>query len=220
MRTRERLFGWFACAVLCVPALAAEAQQRELEHVMSRKPDAARGAALYETCAACHGERGEGVADGSVPAIGGQHYAVIVKQLADFRADLRSDMRMQHFADTRHLSHAQQIADVAAYISKLPPPQPAAAIPEELVARGGAVYARRCERCHGAVGEGDAETFMPRIAAQHAVYLRQQLDEAAAGRRRSMIRSHADFARSLSDADKAAVVAWVAGSEAFAPAAP
>jgi cytochrome c553 len=214
MRGQGRLIGWFACAILGVPALAAEAQ---LEYVMGTKPDALRGARLYETCAACHGRRGEGVSDGSVPAIGGQHYLVIVKQLTDFRAELRSDMRMQHFADTSHLSYSQQIADVSGHISSLPLPAPSAAIPGDVLSRGGAVYAQRCERCHGATGQGNGESFVPRIAAQHAVYLRQQLDAAATGRRLSMIRSHADFARTLSDSDKAAVVAYLAGSESFAP---
>ncbi len=220
MTARGRLAGWLICAALGMPAFSAEGQQRELEYVLGTKPDAVRGARLYETCAACHGQRGEGVPDGLIPAIGGQHYLVIAKQLVDFRAELRSDMRMQHFADTRHLAYSQQIADVSAYISRLPPPAPATAIPGDALARGGAVYARRCERCHGAVGEGNAEDFMPRIAAQHAAYLRQQLDEAGAGRRRSMIRSHADFARSLSDSDKDAVAAYLAGSESFGSPAP
>jgi cytochrome c553 len=202
----------------CVVAFSmwpVQAQQRELDYVMGLEPDAVRGATLYETCAACHGQRGEGVSDGSVPAIAGQHYLVIVKQLTDFRAEVRPDLRMRHFADTSHLAYSQQIADVSAYISRLPANAPAAAIPGDAVSRGALIYARRCERCHGATGEGNEESVVPRIAAQHAPYLQRQLDDARPGRRDSMIRSHAQFSRELSEADVILVVHYLAGSEAF-----
>jgi cytochrome c553 len=202
----------------CVVALSmwpAQAQQRELDYVMRIEADAVRGATLYETCAACHGQRGEGVSDGSVPAIAGQHYRVIVKQLADFRAEVRPDLRMRHFADTSHLAYSQEIADVSAYISRLPANAPAAAIPGDAASRGALSYARHCERCHGVTGEGNEESFVPRIATQHAPYLQRQLDDARPGRRDSMIRSHAQSSRELSDADIALVVQYLAGSESF-----
>ena len=45
---------------------------------------------------------------------------MIVKQLADFRRSQRLDIRMEHFADRRHLEGAQDIADVAAHVATLP----------------------------------------------------------------------------------------------------
>jgi cytochrome c553 len=212
-RSLRWVLAWIA-AVAC--ASTVQAQQREIDYVMGTTPDAARGSKLYKTCAACHGQRGEGVSDGSVPAIGGQHYLVVVKQLADFRADVRSDMRMRHFADTRHLAYSQQIADVSACVSSLPVSPPAAAIPGDALVRGANIYIRSCERCHGPTGEGSGESFVPRVAAQHAAYLQQQLDDARPGRRESMIRTHAQFSRELSDADKIAVTQYLAGSESFA----
>jgi cytochrome c553 len=207
-----------ACSLFAISSLTVQAQQRELDYVMgSTKPDPAHGAKLYETCAACHGQRGEGVSDGSVPSIGGQHYLVLVKQLADFRAEVRPEMRMRHFADTKHLAYSQEIADVSAYISRLPAPAPAAAIPGDSLSRGANVYVRSCERCHGPTGEGSGESFVPRIAAQHADYLQRQLDDSRPGRRESMIRSHAQFSAGLSDADRIAVTRYLAGSESFAP---
>jgi cytochrome c553 len=214
---RNALCRYLACSALVAFALTAQGQRRELDYVMGTKPDSARGAHLYETCAACHGQRGEGVSDGSVPAIAGQHYLVLVKQLADFRAEVRSDMRMRHFADTSHLAYSQQIADVSAYISGLAATAPMVAIPGDAVLRGSIIYARHCERCHGATGEGNAESFVPRIAAQHAAYLQRQLEDARSGRRESMIRSHASFARDLSEADRTFVSQYLAGSESFTP---
>jgi cytochrome c553 len=204
-----------AGSIAALSVWPAHAQQRELDYVMRLEADAVRGAKLYETCAACHGERGEGVDDGSVPAIAGQHYQVIVKQVTDFRAEVRPNLRMRHFADTSHLAYSQQIADVSAHISRLPVNAPATAIPGDVVAHGALVYARRCERCHGATGEGNDESSVPRIAAQHAPYLQRQLEDARPGRRDSMIRSHAQFSRELSDADIALVVQYLAGSESF-----
>lgn len=202
--------------LLCAAsAVAVQAQQREIDYVQGLKPDPVRGARSYETCAACHGRKGEGVSDGTVPAIGGQHYMVLVKQLADFRADVRTDLRMKHFSDTSHLAYSQEIADVASYIASLPVNPPSAAIPGAAVARGMNVYARQCERCHGPSGEGDAEGFVPRIAAQHAAYLQRQLQEARVGRRESMVRSHAHFAKDLSETDRIAVTQYLAGSPAF-----
>jgi cytochrome c553 len=58
---------------------------------------------------------------------------------------------------------------------------------------------------------------VPRVAAQHAAYLQQQLDDSRSGRRESMTRSHAQLSRELSDADKIAVTQYLAGSESFAP---
>src|SRR5262245_38950471 len=83
-------------------------------------PDRLHGAALFETCAACHGTNGRGTSDGAVPAIAGQHGSVILKQLVDFRHDRRWNERMAHFADRHHLPTAQDLTDVAAYASSLP----------------------------------------------------------------------------------------------------
>jgi cytochrome c553 len=217
MSFRNALCRFLVCCAFAACALPAQGQRRELDYVMGTTPDPARGAKLYETCAACHGQRGEGVSDGSVPAIAGQHYLVLVKQLADFRAEVRPDLRMRHFADTSHLAFSQQIADVSAYVSRLSANPPAVAIPGDAVARGSGIYARKCERCHGATGEGNAESFVPRIAAQHASYLQRQLEDAQAGRRDSMIRSHASLARDLSESDRILVTQYLAGSESFTP---
>jgi len=200
-----------AICFACLPLLASSVPkaQRELDYVLKARPDLKSGAALYETCAACHGSSGEGVADGTVPVIGGQHFVVIAKQLVDFRSNVRGDLRMQHFSDTRHLSLAQEIADVSSYISSLKPtPQheePAAAA---AVIRGARIYARFCERCHEPVGEGNEDTLVPRIVGQHPQYLMRQLDFAKQGTRPAMSHAHA-MRRELSDADVEAVAIYV-----------
>jgi cytochrome c553 len=96
--------------------------EREFAAVLRLKPDAVHGEQIFDTCSACHGAKGHGASDGSVPAIAGRNFRVIVRALVMFRHGGRSDPRMQHFTDRTHLSRgAQDIADVAAYVSQLQP---------------------------------------------------------------------------------------------------
>ena len=98
------------------------AAEREFAAVLRLKPDAVHGEQIFDTCAACHGDNGHGASDGSVPAIAGQNFRVIVRELVMFRHGGRSDPRMQHFTDRTHLTRgAQDIADVAAYVSQSQP---------------------------------------------------------------------------------------------------
>ena len=84
-------------AMLFAPAAQATAETST--QTTGNASGSADGTALYATCAACHGKDGSGLRDGTVPAIGGQPAAVILRALEDFRAGRRRDLRMQHFAD-------------------------------------------------------------------------------------------------------------------------
>ena len=201
-------------AVLCPAAWGVPVAQREFDLVLKRTPDVAHGAALYDTCAACHGKNGEGVRDGTVPAIARQPFTIIAKQLVDFRVGARTDARMAHFADSRHLAYSQHIADVAAYIATLPSPPPQPAASREVVTRGARVYTRSCERCHGAAGEGKEDSLAPRLASQHSDYLMRQLVDAAEGRRPPMVSTHSALVGALSVDDRVAVTSYLATAEA------
>ena len=207
-------------ALACVSemALGVPVAQRELDWVLKRTPDLEKGAKLYETCAACHGKGGEGVADGSVPAIAGQYFTVVAKQLVDFRSRARRDPRMEHFAGTRQLAYSQYIADVSAYISSLPRPTSDRISSADVMDRGGVVYARACERCHGAAGEGKEDGLAPRLASQHVEYLIQQLDSAVSGWRPTMQDTHAARLADLSRKDIVAVASYLSGLGTFATA--
>jgi cytochrome c553 len=167
------------------------------------------GAALYETCAACHGRKGEGASDGTVPAIGGQSYTVLAKQIVDFRAGLRGDPRMEHSIDRKHLPFSQPIADVALYISRLPAAAPKPPPQGASIERGAAAYARTCARCHGQVAEGKEDTLAPRLAGQHYPYILKQLDAAPNGERRTMVQSHAGLSQVLTRSELEAVAAYL-----------
>jgi cytochrome c553 len=197
-------------ALLLVPLLhatwAVASQSQDLARVLERTPDPARGAKLFETCAACHGAQGQGVGDGSVPAIAGQPFTVVAKQLVAFRSGERLDERMQHFANTMHLSYSQEVADVSAYVSRLMPRSVAADNPEAGGGRGAILYIRKCERCHGTMAEGNEMGFAPRLAGQHAPYLVNQLSRQA-NERPTLKEAHKGVADALSREDIAALAA-------------
>jgi len=185
---------WLA---ISASAAAAPVSQWELGVVLTRTPDVERGAALYQTCAACHGAKGEGASDGTVPAIAGQSYTVLAKQIVDFRAGVRGDLRMEHSVDRKHLPFSQPIADVAQYIAGLPPAPPKPAPEGVNTAGAAAAYEKTCARCHGKMGEGKEDTLAPRLASQHYNYILKQLDAAPKGDRRTMVRSHAGLHEAL-----------------------
>lgn len=169
----------------------------ELREALRATPDARRGQALFAPCATCHGTDGRGVTDGSVPMIAGQHYTVIVKQLVDYRHGQRWDMQMEHASRMAELAGSQDLADVAAFAATLPRGFVGAHGDGTSLARGTASYFERCERCHGPLGEGDAERGIPRLAGQHYGYLYRQFFDAVEGRRPNMNQLHDTLMRSL-----------------------
>lgn len=194
-----------AATLTCVhatePKPGSAAARHEFLEAARLTPSPERGARLFETCAACHGSTGRGTADGSVPAIAGQHGSVVLKQLVDFRHDQRWDERMQHFTDQHHLPTAQDLTDVAAYVSSLPRfPSSMDDIGDGSSLREGAsVYFRACEACHGPLGQGDLLRLRPRLGGQHYAYLLRQLTETAAGGRPGMDPAHVMRLRALTE---------------------
>lgn len=209
-RRRLPSLGWLIAAVMPFAAHGASVAQREFDAVLRSKADVAHGQMLFETCAACHGSNGAGASDGTVPAIAAQHFRVIARELVDYRNDKRWDERMEHFTDKHHLSGAQDIADVAAYVSRLPPTRSLGQDGGEHGKHGAEVYARLCASCHGAAAEGDNQKGYPRLAGQHYEYLLSQLHDAAEGRRPDFSPEHVRLLQSFQGADFAAVAAYLA----------
>jgi len=175
--------GWLFVGVVSPMAHGASSAPSEFASVLRCKPNEAHGQMLFDTCAACHGNDGAGATDGTVPGVAAQHYRVVVHELVGYRHGERSDPRMEHFADNHHLGGLQDIADVAAYVSRLPPRHSLAPDAGEEAKKAAKVYAGRCASCHGDTGEGNNVKRYPRLAGQRPGYLLEQLQEAADGRR-------------------------------------
>lgn len=165
------------------------------------------GAKLYLDCAACHGKDGGGVADGSVPAIGGQPAAVIIHQLGEFRGRSRQDLRMQHFSDEQHLESDEAVEAVALHVASLQRRNAATTGSGERLERGRADFAALCAGCHGAEAKAVAARGIPALAGQHAPYLERRLRDANVVN--GMGRLHAGLATRLQRDGIAAIADWL-----------
>ena len=208
-----------ACVALLLPGLvvAASTAQRELAATLKATPDAVNGEALFGNCASCHGADGGGEANGSTPRIAGQHYRVLAKQLVDFRSGKRWDFRMEGAADQHHLKGPQDIADVAAYVSKLNTSGTRGIGSGEFVEEGTRIYLNLCASCHGSQAEGNEKRGVPRLAGQHYGYLMRQMYDAVDGRRPALPRLHSqriaplDFEQVRAVSDYLARIGWQPG---------
>jgi cytochrome c553 len=203
---------WLCMVVLLNGARAGDAAHEEFDSVLRIEPDAAHGQRLFDTCAACHGANGAGATDGTIPSIAGQHFRVVAGELVDFRHDRRWDERMQNFTDKHHLEGARDVADVAYYISRMPPVR----VNREHAPSGRLIedsYARRCASCHGAKAEGDNLKRVPRLAGQHREYLLAQFHYIAEGRRPNSAASHGQLFRNLGQADSVDLAGYLSTLE-------
>ena len=199
--------------MIAAPAFAWNEGGGEQEAALGLTPDHENGIEVYEVCSACHLLEGWGTEDGTFPQLAGQHFGVIIKQLSDIRAGNRDNPTMYPFALESEIGGAQALADVAAYISKLP------MNPENGVGpwaegtpeydKGAKLYKDNCVRCHGEKGEGIPEKFFPLIQGQHYKYIMRQFEWIRDGKRRNanpdMVKQIADF----SDEDMAHVMNFV-----------
>jgi cytochrome c553 len=182
---------------LLAGAVSNSAQENsDASHVV---PNLDHGAQLFQSCAVCHGASGGGTPDGQVPRIAGQHFSVLVKQLIDYRNDRRWDPLMQYMADRHLLKVPQDIADVAAYASRIEtlPDAGVGVGSGEFLGRGGELYGRSCASCHGKSGDGNARRKIPRVAGQNYAYLVRQIHDAVEGRRPNFSGSHVRLLKTL-----------------------
>jgi cytochrome c553 len=208
MKRSPTLAVWTVLFGLPLVAFGAATGTREYEAALRSKADSGRGETIYTTCAACHGATGAGTQDGSVPAIGGQHFKVLVRQLVDYRHDSRWDPRMAQFTAKYHLENAQAIADVGAYISQLDGRWESNAS-NEYPAHGAAVYLRLCSSCHGDNAQGNQRRGIPRLRGQHYEYLVRQMHDSLEERRSNLSRTHIRLLEPFDRADILGVAGYL-----------
>jgi cytochrome c553 len=205
---------WVGIVVLLAAgAAAAEPDARvatwsrilpERAEVLKLAGDAARGESVFAICRGCHRAGALGRPDGTYPRLAGQHASVLIKQMTDVRAGLRSNPKMLPFADEHELT-PQDIADVAVYLQALPVPPSQSQGPGERLDRAAALYSHDCESCHGAQGMGDAAKLYPRLSGQHFRYLLRAGRMIRDGQRRNAHPEMMDAIARYTDEDISAV---------------
>jgi cytochrome c553 len=177
----------------------------EQDEALHLKGNAENGRDVYEVCAACHLPEGWGLDDGTFPQLAGQHHNVIVKQLADIRAGNRDNPTMYPFALPSQIGGAQALADVVAYMAKLPMTPKNGVGPGNDLEHGKKLYEENCVRCHGANGEGDNDKYYPRVHGQHYNYIVRQFSEIKSGKRRNANPDMVEQVKNFSERDVLAV---------------
>jgi cytochrome c553 len=148
--------------------------------------DMARGRQLFQLCAACHGNAGQGNQRYNAPAIGGLESWYIERQLTKFKQGSRGyrpedATGLQMRAMARALMTDADVETVAAYTASLAPPPPPPTVKGD-PARGQASYAL-CLACHGDRGQGNQPVGGPALTGQSDWYLVAQMQKFREGLR-------------------------------------
>jgi len=214
-----RLVSIFAGLTLIVSsqAIAWNEAGGEQEDAMKLTPDIENGMEVYEVCSACHYPEGWGTQDGTFPQLAGQHKEVLIKQLADIRALNRDNPTMYPFALPESIGDAQALADVVAYIEKLPmnPDNGKGEWAKGAAEfeQGKKLYDDNCVKCHGDNGEGIKDKFYPKIQGQHYKYMLRQFEWIRDGKRRNANPDMVKQIKAFSDKDMQMVINYVSRIE-------
>jgi cytochrome c553 len=186
-----------ACLLTIAPALgfAAIVKSRAatpqpdatLSATLRKMPSEARGKRIFEqNCAQCHQPDAQGWAEQKVPALAGQQYEYLAKQVVDFLSFERASDTMHKQLQRSGVNNATAIADVVAYASNLPMNSAPQKGDGQAVAQGKKVYASSCASCHGRTAEGNGDLWVPNLRGQHYTYLREQLQRMAQAKRNNV----------------------------------
>ncbi len=195
----------FLAACACFAATLAFAE----DNSAAKK---AAEAKATSTCQDCHGPKGDSVS-ATFPRLNGQQADYIAAQLKNFRDHSRSDPHAQAYM----WGMASQlddsiIAELAKYYAAQTPTPPQSG--GDLAAEGKKIYMNgaavqnvpSCAGCHGAHGEGNS--IIPRLAGQHADYLKKQLEAFRSTLRENDI-MHANT-KDMTDSQIEALVSYLA----------
>ena len=196
-----------------VQAAGWNASGGEKDEAMHLKGNIEDGLDVFEVCSACHYPEGWGTKEGTFPQLAGQHKEVLIKQLADIRARNRDNPTMYPFALPESIGDAQALADVVAYIEKLPmnPDNGKGkwAVGTSEHSQGAKLYKDNCVKCHGDNGEGKKEKYFPKIQGQHYNYMLRQFEWIRDGKRRNANPDMVKQIKEFTDQDMKMVINYV-----------
>jgi cytochrome c553 len=198
-----------ACILFALGLVAsaqAPASEASVDRLTQRALDldahAERGAVEFrQACSRCHGAVAQGDAAHAIPALAGQRFKYVVRQLANFAGDERDSPTMQRVLSHSVLKEPQTWVDIAAYVNNLPMREPAGTGDGTGVALGRGIFHEQCASCHKLDAHGDEVGFVPSLRGQQYTYLVDQLEKLAEGRRHNADEDLVRFWRSLEEQD-------------------
>ncbi len=164
-----------------------------LSPAASAAADLEQGKEIFGTCAACHGDYGQGGKHGEYPRLAGQRSRYLKDQLRAFRARSRINIPMYPYTQERELSD-EDIENVSEYIAsvELPTKVPDFKDSDDALTRllamekvmiisrtegnvdkGKTIYANECVDCHKHNGHGSGH--IPMVVGQYTNYLMKQI---------------------------------------------
>jgi cytochrome c553 len=208
--TGIRMRRYAALAAFAAASMLVHAGSRASEEAVDRATQTAlaldahpdRGASQFgRHCARCHGPQAEGDAGRGVPALAGQRFAYLVRQLANFAGDERDSETMHRVVSQRELGGAQSWVDIAAYLNRTPSSHRAQTGAGTRLALGRGIYHEQCATCHRGDAHGDDDGFVPSLRNQQYPYLVLQLHKLGEGRRHNVDENLVRFLRGFDDRD-------------------
>jgi cytochrome c553 len=168
--------------------------------VLRRGGDPVKGKESFRGCQGCHKADAAGVREGVYPRLTGQHASVLIKQITEIRAGIRSNPKMLPFVEDPAIS-MEEIGEIAAYLSTLTSVRENGKGAEDQSARGKKVFTEnKCFECHGKNGEGNAAKSYPVLASQHYGYLLREMGLIKTGVRGN---SNPDMVKAISKLSQA-----------------
>jgi cytochrome c553 len=169
-------------------SLAAEPAPPVQAPQVTFSPDL-QGAKLFEqTCAVCHGLKGEGKDELRTPSIAHQPAYYILNQLASFRENRRgtdpTDPQGIMMAAIAKALQPGQLQSVATHVESMPLVIPATLTLEGAdVKEGKYLFEMRCMECHRFNGSGELAFGSPPLYGLQGWYLTAQLIKFKSGHR-------------------------------------
>lgn len=136
------------------------------------------GAALYESCAACHGDQAQGDIDTLAPQLAGQGQVYLREQLINFRDGLRGtqdgDESGQVMAASAEDLSDNEIGVLASYLAALPAVAHTTRLQGD-VERGAIFFNDNCADCHGEAAQGISSVYAPNLVVLQDWYFEGQI---------------------------------------------
>jgi cytochrome c553 len=222
MKVRAVIFGMMcgALAMLATPVLARSASGNagpdiNLSSALGKMPNESRGQRIFQQrCQQCHQAGAVGSPATKAPALAGQHYEYLVKQVVDFLDRARDNDTMHQQLVNSGMNNATSIADVVGYVANLPPNPTPEQGPGTAVAQGKKIFDGFCASCHGRNAEGNDDWWVPNLRGQHYSYLLTQMREMANTQRANVSEDLHRMFTTYADEEFQAVADWLTHSSA------